>query len=340
MSSMTGRDRVLGLIRGQKIDRTPLMPITMQFAADRLGVKYRQYATDHRTLVEAQIHTANEFNFDFVSCISDPGREAADCGAAVSIFDDLPPAIEEDHPRLADKSDLAKMKAPDPLGGGRMHDRVKAAALFKEKVAGKKLIEGWIEGPIAEAVDLRASGNLMMDFFDDPGFVRDLFAFVLDMELRFARAQIDAGVDIMGMGDAAASLVGPEIYEEFVWPFEKKMIDAVHGMNCPVRLHICGNTRPLLGAIGRLGADIVDLDYPSPVAEAREAMGPDQVLLGNIHPVEVLRNSTPQRIREATEKCHREAGANYIVGAGCEVPRDTPLDNLKAMCDVAFANVR
>src|SRR5690606_8361565 len=148
------------------------------------------------------------------SCISDPAREAADCGATVQFFDNQPPAIDERRPRLADKSALAGLEAPDPLGGGRMHDRVKAAALFRERARDRWLIEGWIEGPCAEAADLRGINTLMMDFYEDPAFVTDLFEFVLGMELAFAKAQVDAGADLIGIGDAAASLIGPQVYEE------------------------------------------------------------------------------------------------------------------------------
>ena len=71
---MTGRERVLAMIEGAGVDSLPLMPITMMFAADRYGVRYRRYACEHRTLVEAQLRTAEEFDFDYVSCISDPAR--------------------------------------------------------------------------------------------------------------------------------------------------------------------------------------------------------------------------------------------------------------------------
>ena len=104
-----------------------------------------------------------------------------------------------------------------------MHNRVKALELFGQRLGRQKIIEGWVEGSLAEAADLRGINTIMLDFFDDPAFVRDLFGFVIEMELRFARAQLQAGADIIGVGDAAASLVGPQIYEEFVWPFEKKL---------------------------------------------------------------------------------------------------------------------
>jgi MtaA/CmuA family methyltransferase len=332
---MNGKQRILARITGQPVDRTPLMPITMMFAAAQFGVKYGDYVMDHRILVDTQMRVAEKFDFDFVSVISDPAREAADCGAKVEFFPDQPPAIVEDQARLGDKVELARLKAPDPLGGGRMTDRVKGVALFKQKVGNEKLIEGWIEGPCAEAADLRGINSLMLDFFDDSGFVRDLFEFVIEMELKFARVQVEAGADIIGLGDAAASLVGPQIYEEFVWPCEKKLIDGLHAMGTRVRLHICGNTRSLLEPIGRLGCEIVDLDFPAPVSEARAKMGPAQVLLGNIHPVRVLRDGTPQSVTEAIAECHRQAGPAYIVGAGCEVPRDTRVENVMALANYA-----
>ena len=87
--------------------------------------------------------------------------------------------------------------------------------------------------------------------------------------------------------------------------------------------------------MGRSGADIVDLDYFSELDEGRAQMGPGQVLLGNIEPVGVLSRGTPEQIHAAVASCHRAAGPRYIVGAGCEVPRETPVANLRALCDYA-----
>ncbi len=326
------------MFAGDRVDRLPLMPITMQLASDRLGSRYYDYVTDYRVLVAGQLKIAGDFDFDHVGCISDPTREAADCGAAIRFNEKTPPDIDERDALLADKTKLASLKVPDPLAGGRMHDRVKAAALFKEKVGGDKIIEGWIEGPCAEGADLRGINTIMMDFFEDPGFIHDLFEFVIEMELKFAKAQIEAGIDLMGVGDAAASLVGPKIYEEFVWPYEKRLIDGLHEMGAAVRLHICGDTRAILDGMGRLNCEMVDLDFPCPVAMGREKMGPDQVICGNINPVSVLQDSTAEQVEHALETCHRQAGDRFIVGAGCEVTRDTPVENIRVLCDYAMTH--
>ena len=96
-------------------------------------------------------------------------------------------------------------------------------------------------------------------------------------------------------------------------------------------MHICGNTRPILGLLGKLGCDIIDLDSLAPMEEGRAAMGPRQVLLGNVDPVRVVRNGTPEDVYGAVAECHRQAGDRFIVSAGCEVVRDTPHENLRAM---------
>lgn len=248
---MTSRERVLAHLDGQPVDRLPVMPITMQFACDLLGAKYRDYETDHRVLVEGQLRVAEQIGFDYVNTMSDPTREVADCGATIEFFENSPAAVIEEHALLADKSVLARLKTPDPLGGGRMHNGVQAVALLREKAGNDLLVEGWVEGPMAEAADLRGINTVMLDFYDDPAFVRDLFGFAVEMELRFARAQIEAGADLIGIGDAAASLVGPALYEEFVWLYEKKLIDGIHALGGRTRLHICGNTRFALEGMGR-----------------------------------------------------------------------------------------
>ena len=174
----------------------------------------------------------------------------------------------------------------------------------------------------------------MTDFYDDPAFVRDLFDFVLAMGLEFARAgRRGCGLDRGGRCRRLAQ--SPQIYDEFVHPYERKLIDGLHAMGTKVRLHICGNIRRILPGVGSLGCEIVYIDSMVPLDQARREMGPEAVLLGNIDPVKTLRNGTPEGIAAAIAECHRQAGPRYIVGAGCEVPRDTPKANVLALRNYA-----
>jgi MtaA/CmuA family methyltransferase len=307
------------------------MPITMMFAAGRIGAPYGRYALDYRVLVEAQLRVAEEFGFDHVSAISET-REAPDCGATIRLFEDQPYAIDEQRALIADKIVLARLDPPAPRDGRHMSDRLRALEALRRAVGAGKIVEGWIEGPCQAAADLRGINTLMLDFHDDPAFVRDLFEFVTGLGLRFAEAQIAAGAEIVGIGDPVSSLVGPRLYQEFVWPYQKRLVDGIHAAGGRVRLHICGNTRRVLAAIGQLGCDIVDIDSMVPLAEARAAMGPDQTLAGGIDPVRVLQNGTPDEVRDAVARCLAEAGPRYVVAGGCEIPPATPAANVAALC--------
>ena len=119
---MTGRERVLAALDRGQPDRVPLMPITMMFAADVAGVRYRDYVTDGRVLAEAQIRTAEQFGFDYVSVISDPAREASDLGAEIEWFDDQPPAIIEERDLAG-----ARHEGGDGARRGRRRRRATAA---------------------------------------------------------------------------------------------------------------------------------------------------------------------------------------------------------------------
>lgn len=328
---MNGRERIAATLEGRERDSLAYMPITMMVAADEIGVPYGTYATDAEVLARGQVAIAEHFDIDYVSAISDPAVEAAACGAAIRFYDDQPPAVDEQTALLADKAVLHGLAVPNLAASQRTANRLRAVELLREAAGSEKLVEGWIEGPCAEAADLRGINRLMMDFYDDPAFVGDLFDFVVAMERAFALEQIRAGAELIGIGDAAASLVGPELYGRFVLPRERELVDAVHDAGALVRLHICGTIRPLEQDIATLGADIVDLDSMNPVGEARAACGPEQVLLGNIDPVRIVRNGTPDQIAAELESCYRDAGSNFIVGAGCEIPRGTPEENFLAM---------
>jgi len=332
---MNGRERILAMMDGKPLDRLPLMPITMMFASDRIGAKYLDYVTDFRVMAEAQVRTAELFDLDQVSGISDPTREAADLGANVQFFPDQPPAMVESHALLADKSVLSGLKFPDPLGGGRMHDRVQSIALMKDKVAGEKIVEGWIEGPTGQAANLRGINTLMLDFYDDPQFVRDLLEFVVEMELRFAKAQYDAGAELMGVGDPAASLVGRAIFAEFIVPYQKKLVDGLKAIGLRTRSHICGRTTNISDLRAQLGYDILDIDSKVNMAEARAKMGPEALILGNVDTVAVLQRGNEADVLAAVTKCQHDAGPRWIIGAGCEVPRETPQANMMQLTEYA-----
>ncbi len=327
---MNGYERYMATCRGEKADILPRVPILMAFAAEHIGSNYGAFASDHRVLVEANLRCAREFGFDQVSAISDPFRETQGFGAEIEFVRDGVPRCAK--PPLENAKDLSLLKTPDPRGSERMADRVKAVDAYKDAVHHEYSILGWIEGPAAEGADLRGVTNFLIDLADDAPFACDLMDRCVEVGIAFGAAQIEAGADTIGIGDAIASQVSPGMYEELIFPREKKLVDAIHERGGLVRLHICGDITRHLPVISGLGVDVIDLDWMVDVETAREAMGKGTVLTGNLDPVSAVMDSTPEEIIGGLKDIYAKVGNPYMMCAGCEVPPGTANEKLKALC--------
>lgn len=131
------------------------------------------------------------------------------------------------------------------------------------------------------------------------------------------------------------------MYKEWAYPYEKRFFDKINDYakkyDGAVILHICGNTTKVLDLMADTGAPILEIDYKVDLAEARSIVGNRSCLLGNIHPIQVLLRGTPELVAEESRKCIESAGkdSGFILGSGCEVAVDTPLENTKAMVKAA-----
>jgi MtaA/CmuA family methyltransferase len=327
---VNGRERYVGVIEGSPVDFLPRTPILMQFAAEYIGSHYGEFASDYRFLVRANVECARAFGMDQISAISDPYRETQGFGGTVEFVRDGVPRCP---PPLKGAKDFALLAQPDPLHSERMLDRVNAVRSFRESCEGEYSILGWIEGPAAEAADVRGVAEFLIDLLDDEPFACDLMDRCVAVGIDFARAQVDAGADTVGIGDAIASQVSPRLYERLIQPREKRLVEAVRAMGAYVKLHICGNTTHLLPGMASLGVDIVDVDHMVSLAQVREILGPAVTITGNLDPVAMVRFGTPDRIRDAVQRAYEGAGNPYMVNAGCEIPSGTPPENLRALCE-------
>ena len=327
---MTPRERYMAVLHGGQPDVLPRVPILMQFAAEHIGSHYGAFASDYRVLVEANLRCAEEFGIDQLSTISDPYRETAGFGAPIEFPRDGVPICLK--PPLEENPDLSKLPRPDPLRETRMRDRVEAVRAFKERAGDSFSIMGWVEGPAAEAADLRGVSNFFVDLLDDPAYADALMARCVETAIEFARSQVAAGADTIGIGDAVASQVSAKAYESLILPHEQRLVAALHEMCAHVRLHICGNIKHLLPGIATLGLDIIDIDHMVSLAEARRVLGPRITLAGNVDPVACVMRGSPESIAAAVRGCHAQAGEPFMIAAGCEIPAATPPANLRALC--------
>ena len=310
-------------------------PILMQFAAHQIGKTYREFYLDHETLVEANLVCRERFGMDAVGLISDPNREAEAFGGRFRYPDEGVPVCI-DYPVKASEDggfeDVEALPTPDLMASPRTRDRIEGARLLRQRVGPDVPVIGWIEGPLAEACDLVGVSGMLLKLAMDPEFSHRLLAKVVPTAKAFAQAQIEAGCDIIGMGDAICSQISPRMYARYVKELHREIIEFIQGLGAMVKVHICGNITHLLPHLRELDPDIVDLDWMVDMDHAYQVLGPKIIRTGNLDPAAVVEQMPAQAVFHRTRALvGRERGRPFILAGGCEITPLTPPENLLAM---------
>ncbi len=317
------------LLAGEPVGRIQFYPILMHFAARFDGKTYGEFASDYRVLVESNIRCLRHFDADMVSLISDPYRETAAFGAEVRF---VPESVPQCMSKVVDTpEDIIKLERPDVLSYDRTLDRISGARYYRELLGEEVPVMGWVEGPLAEACDLAGVTEMLMMLMMDPEAAGILLDKCLETGKDFAREQVKAGCDLIGVGDAICSQIDPDTYQAFVFDRHRQLVDFIHSLGVPVKFHICGNTTHLWPYLSQLGLDIFDLDFMSDPEEAYRQFGPEVIRCGNINPVEIQNLTAEEVFQKCRDLISREKGRKFMLSGGCEITVNTPAENLLAM---------
>ena len=345
---MNPLERLNARLAGKPVDKIPNMNIVMSIVAREAGVSYREYAQDYRKLVEGNLICAEKYGLDSVSAISDPMREASAFGEKIVFPQNAVPYAEV--PLITDDYNLAVLNRFDPLDSPRTLDRIRACELLRQK-AGDYPVIGWIEGCLAESANLRGINDFLVDLAGDESYLNDLFEIVFVQQKRFAKAQIDAGADFIGIGNAVASLIGPRLYEMYGLDWDKAIVNYIHEQGARVKLHICGNITGLLELLTQIGADIVDIDhmvdfgyaarlFEGTAGTGATGSGAATAVSGNFNPAGVILRGKVQEVQHEVQRCIDQGTATTLIAGGCEIPAAVPEENLLAMDRMLYCGNR
>jgi MtaA/CmuA family methyltransferase len=309
-------------------NETLFYPILMHFAARFNEKTYGEFASDYKVLVDSNIKCLEYFDTDMVSLISDPYRETAAFGAPIEIIPEGVPICRR--PIIENIDDVINLKIPDIYKNERTLDRIKGAAYYQQVLKGTVPVMGWVEGPLAEACDLAEISNMLLMMMIDEDFCDCLMDKCMIVAKSFAKAQIEEGCDLIGIGDAICSQIDEGLYVRFVKERHKELVNYIQSLGAKVKLHICGNTTHLFPHISELGIDMFDPDLVSQ-NDCYEALGNKIVRFGNINPVFIETATTEEVLKTCRNAIAQERGRKFILSGGCEITVNTPVENLLAM---------
>jgi len=334
---MTSMERVLAVCNNEIPDRVPFILCDRVFGLKQAGLLYEQAYQDPDLYVNSQLNLLKKYNLDAVWDIwCTPVVDDA-LGAPMQIPQDDPPWVPKGC--VSKPEDIAKLKTPiDPTKDGHMPYLLEVNRRLKKAVGPDVPVISWISQPFRTACMIRGSAELYLDLFDDPEFIKQLLDISLEALTIYGKALIDAGADIICTSNPVANMdcISRKHFEEFSHPYTKKLFGDLKAYGAKAIIyHTCGKWDDRYDLIGDENVSIDHHDKVD-IKDWKEKNSEKMVSMGNIKSVSTLLQSSEEKVRQETLECMKKGmpGGRYIVSADCEVPRDTPAANIKAMAEI------
>ncbi len=155
---------------------------------------------------------------------------------------------------------------------------------------------------------------------------------LLSVLVEYARQQVDAGADVIQIFDSWAGALSVADYTDYCLPATKHLVEAVRGMGVPV-IYFGVDTASLLPAMQTTGADVLGLDWRTPLAGARKTLGAGTAVQGNLDPIALFAplEVLERRVRAILAENSGQPGHIFNLGHGI-VP-GTPVENVIQVVD-------
>jgi len=198
-----------------------------------------------------------------------------------------------------------------------------------------------------DAIDLLGMEHLYLAMYDAPECVDALMQHMVDYYAEVSRRIFDAAADVIDiffigndLGSQTGPLLSPPLFERFVLPHLRRLIDLGHAYGLKVMLHCCGGFAPLIPSLIEAGLDGLHAVQPScagmDLRHLKQAFGDRMLFNGCIDSHHVLIDGTPETVREATRRVIdiMAPGGGFVAGASHDtILEETPVENVLAMFD-------
>lgn len=178
-------------------------------------------------------------------------------------------------------------------------------------------------GTWQDAACLVGIENLIMATFEDPGWVHSFLNILKERKYIYINSLKGAKYDLLelGGGDASTTVISPDIFNNFVAPYDSELIEAAHVAGQRIVYHTCGGMMPILEDIVAMKPDAMETFTPKAIgsdvdlAEAKRRIGDKVCMIGGFDQVNFFQGCTPQQTRNEVRRCFKEAGADggYIL---------------------------
>jgi MtaA/CmuA family methyltransferase len=320
---MNARERLLNALTLKPVDRPPVSGLITSITLEvmkKTGVQDPEFHKNPRDMAAIAGGCYEILGLENVKIPFGMTVEAGALGAEI-FYGEFFPQVKE---KLAEKVFEQEVNLEN---AGQVPVLLEAIRILKEKYRGEVAVCAAIVGPLSMLGMLMGFNKTFLTMMDEPEVFRGWMDFTTNVGIQHAKLLIQAGADIIQIGEAGASgdLIGPQVYRDFVLPCHQKVCAAI---TVPSLMHICGKNSRNLEYIKDTGMDAFSFDEKTDIADIVKHLKGKTALVGYV-PTELLLNGTPEEVHAYSKKCLAE-GVD-VLNAACTLSPRTPTENVKAM---------
>lgn len=330
---LTGKERLERIFHHEEVDRPAcicpggMMNMITTDLMDVAGITWPEAHTDAEMMAKLALASYENGCFENVGVPFCMTIEAEGLGAEVTMGS----KIYEPHVTAYAIESVIDWKTLSPIDitKGRAKVVLDAIKILKSLNLDVPIV-GNIVGPVSTASSVIEPVNFYKELRKKNAIAHEYMTFVTEETIKFARAMIDAGADVIAISDPSGTgeILGPKYFEEFAVKYLNMLLDGLQEEKMGTIVHICGQMKSVYKQIDMVKSDALSFDSIVPMKEARKNLGEERVLMGNVSTY-ALEFGNPERVASLTKHCV-ESGSN-IISPACGLGTKSPLENIQAM---------
>ena len=328
---MTSKERMMAYFNNEDVDRPPFSLSLGEPAAKFINISSYDHYHNADRMVDVEEYCYNRFGQDGISIRAGLHGFAEAMGSKLYFPQYGLTLVEE--PFLASNENHDKLSPADPHKDGRLPIFLEALEKLQERCGEVVGVSASIPGPFTTLSSLRGSENLMKDLYSRPDMVTKWLDIIMETFNLYIDEASKLNVGFLfaePMG--SCSLISPKMFKKFVQPYLSKCSDRIFNKTGKrPSLHICGQTEKILKELAEIKVSSLSLDNVVDMEKAKEEVGNEVCLVGNVKPVETIADGTKEDIFNEVEyllsKLH-DSPKGYIIAPGCQLPMTIDVEKI------------
>ncbi|MDQ1239576.1 MAG: hypothetical protein QG577_1762 [Thermodesulfobacteriota bacterium] len=337
MKEMTSYERVMIALEGGTPDRVPVIPFLRDWGIRHSGFTFAEILDNPCKYVHAQYRALRDLGADIIWDLMGVHAESEAMGSVLKIQEVSPPSVAQFAVNDLEK-DLDKLRLLNPHRDGRLPQLLEVVHQLKALVRNEVPVVAYVQGPFRHAAMLRGPENLLKDMIRAEKKCQQLLKISTDSLILYGAALVDAGADLIMIAEPfmPKDMMSKKMADE-VEPYFTRLTETLRRTGAKVFLHLCGDFGDRMDTIKKIGMHGVSLDEKNDLQKAREILGPNVCVIGNVNPTGTLLSGTVDRVMAESMEAIEKAGSAgaFILASGCLIPNNAPTENLKALVAAA-----